>query len=318
MTSTTQYIILTDLRLSRPSLSLQHPLPTPSIVSESPSIASSYAYPRIASDKQEDSFILAPVLTLPQTFGSAYVGETFSCTLCANNELPLGGVAGVQKQINNVRIEAEMKIPSSSAPVPLTLGPTPSNSDEKAETQNSQTVNAGVTLKDGESLQRIISFELREEGSHVLAVTVSYSETTSTSGRVRTFRKLYQFVSKGCMIVRTKSGLLPTGSKDGRKRWALEAQLENAGDEGITLEDVSMNTEDNFKALGLNGSFSDGSLVLMPGDVQQVCFLVENAGGGEKDALDGRVIFGTLHIEWRGQMGNKGYIDTGKLGARLK
>jgi hypothetical protein len=79
-----------------------------------------------------------------------------------------------------------------------------------------------------------------------------------------------------------------------------------------------MNTSDNFKALGLNGSFSDGSLVLMPGDVQQVCFLIEDTGNGEKDALDGRVIFGTLHIEWRGQMGNKGYIDTGKLGARLK
>ncbi|MBH1945675.1 DUF974 domain-containing protein, partial [Erythrobacter sp. YJ-T3-07] len=34
---------------------------------------------------------MTPILNLPPSFGSAYVGETFSCTLCANCEVPPEG-----------------------------------------------------------------------------------------------------------------------------------------------------------------------------------------------------------------------------------
>ena len=32
-------------------------------------------------------FALSPSLSLPPAFGSTYVGETFACALCVNNEL---------------------------------------------------------------------------------------------------------------------------------------------------------------------------------------------------------------------------------------
>ena len=86
-------------------------------------------------------------------------------------------------------------------------------------------------------------YELKEEGNHVLAVTVTYSETAmvedgkASGGRVRTFRKLYQFLVKQCLAVRTKAGELPGSKSEGRGlRFVLEAQLENMAEESICLE----------------------------------------------------------------------------------
>lgn len=145
----------------------------------------------------------------------------------------------------------------------------------------------------------------------MLAVTVTYTETTATSGRVRTFRKLYQFVCKSCMVVRTKTSAL------GERKWALEAQLENCGEETICLDAVVLETREGFGAQGINGE--EGG-VLMSGDVRQVCFLVEakKEGEGEVEVAGGKMIFGSLSIGWRGTMGNRGFLSTGALGAKAK
>ncbi|RDL37772.1 Uncharacterized protein BP5553_05205 [Venustampulla echinocandica] len=322
-------VSLKVLRLSRPSLSIQHPLPLPTPIpspSDSPTVfpspSASLAYP----GAQNDAFILSPLLTLPPAFGSAYVGETFSCTLCANNEMLPG--ANMPKNISNVRIEAEMKIPSSAVPVPLGLSP--NTPESKTDTEEDQKHHDGVDLEPGRSLQKVVNFDLKEEGSHVLAVTVTYTETTPTSGKVRTFRKLYQFVCKGCMVVRTKTGVLPSSPNDGSKntsrKWALEAQLENCGEETITLDTVALETREGIRSQGVNWEIvAEGEEmerpVLMPGDVQQVCFLVEELLGPDgqgAEPVDGKVVFGILSIGWRGTMGNRGFLSTGSLGARVK
>lgn len=225
-----------------------------------------------------------------------------------------------------------MKIPSSGIPISLILGPESSQTDEESEGGDGEGENekvveitSGVDLEPGQSLQRVVNFDLKEEGSHVLAVTVTYSETTATSGRIRTFRKLYQFVCKGCMVVRTKTGALPSGEK-GRRKWALEAQLENCGEETITLDMVVLETRQGFKSQGINWEVViDGGPVdrpvLTPGDVYQVAFLVEEVVGEDgkgPEPVDGRLIFGILNLGWRGTMGNRGFLSTGALGARLK
>ncbi|KUJ12102.1 uncharacterized protein LY89DRAFT_673890 [Mollisia scopiformis] len=313
-------VSLKVLRLSRPSLSVQHPLPLPtpnaspsSSPNTFPAASESLAYP----STKNDAFILSPLLTLPPAFGSAYVGETFSCTLCANNEVLPGSTSA--KSISNVRIEAEMKIPSSSAPINLVLVP-------EADKEGEDGKENGVDLEPGQSLQKVVNFDLKEDGSHVLAVTVTYSETTATSGRIRTFRKLYQFVCKGCMVVRTKTGALPSSSGEKGRKWALEAQLENSGEETITLDMVVLETKEGFKSQGINWEIvGEGEHmerpVLMPGDVQQVCFLVEEVVGEDgkgPEPVDGKLVFGILSLGWRGPMGNRGFLSTGSLGARLK
>ncbi|RMZ89749.1 hypothetical protein DV736_g3005, partial [Chaetothyriales sp. CBS 134916] len=73
--------------LSRPLFAQAHPLPYNTIPSDDFTIpihsSASLAYPY----SRDISFILSPNLSLPSSFGSAHVGETFSCSLCANNEL---------------------------------------------------------------------------------------------------------------------------------------------------------------------------------------------------------------------------------------
>jgi hypothetical protein len=208
------------IRLSRPSLAAQYPLPNSQDLGISPK--ASLAYP--SDDASNSQFILSPVLKLPEAFGSAYVGETFSCTLCANNELD---ASDATKAVSGVRIQGDMQTPSNPAGSPLDLA--------GCAEDDESTASPGP----GDSLQRILRFELKEEGNHVLAVTVTYTETAlgegkAASGRVRTFRKLYQFVAQQLLSVRTKAGDL--SRQDGPSKYLLEAQLENMGEAAVCLE----------------------------------------------------------------------------------
>ncbi|KAK1754304.1 DUF974 domain-containing protein [Echria macrotheca] len=331
-------VSLKVLRLSRPSLVTQFPLQPPLSATSVPStgrrpppIPASLAYdPRdllrdgTLTDPpavNPDPFILSPIVNLPPSFGSAYVGETFSCTLCASHDA-FGSVVSsdegdvsppaTHKTIRDVRIKAEMKTPGSGTVVTQLelIGPDSSPEDDKK---------GGVDLAPGATLQKIVNFDLKEEGNHVLAVTVSYYEATEVSGRTRTFRKLYQFICKASMIVRTKPGLLSaTGTGKGR-RWVLEAQLENCGEDVMQLERVVLDLAPGLGYTDCNWEASRSAKpVLRPGETEQVCFVVEEEGEDGKgvEEEEGRVVFGVLGVGWRGEMGNRGFLTTGKLGTR--
>ncbi|KAH6848405.1 hypothetical protein B0I37DRAFT_416055 [Chaetomium sp. MPI-CAGE-AT-0009] len=316
-------VSLKVLRLSRPSLVAQYPFQPPfssndSISHQAP-IPASLAYSPNGTggaSTNPSPFVLSPILNLPPSFGSAYVGETFSCTLCANHDIPDGTTAAVAgKTIRDVRIEAEMKTPSSATALKLTLTPPSPSSTTTAENE------AGTDLAPHESLQKILSFDLKEEGNHVLAVTVSYYEASELSGRTRTFRKLYQFICKPSLIVRTKPGALPAGP-GGRRCWVLEAQLENCGEEGMMLEKVGLELEGGLGYEDCNWEGGDGGVgrkkpVLLPGETEQVCFVIEEEAAGVVEEVEGRVAFGILQIGWRSEMGNRGFLSTGKLGTRF-
>lgn len=166
---------------------------------------------------------------------------------------------------------------------------------------------AGAELQPGGSLQKIVSYDLKEEGGHTLAVTVSYTEAMQDGEtRVRTFKKLYQFVAQQCIMVRTKAGPLGDGNA------VLEAQLENLSEGPVTLSNVSMKTR--WKATSLNWDGKKGGVpVLRSRDVVQVAFLLEPGWGeGEEKEKEGDDI-GQLSIEWKTSCGDKGFLRTGKL-----
>ena len=180
----------------------------------------------------------------------------------------------------------------------------------------------------------------------MLAVTVSYYEAGPLSGRTRAFRKLYQFMCKPSLIVRTKPGALAPRGKSNRKRWVLEAQLENCSEEILLLERVGMVLEKGLRGDGCNfweeeeqgdeyvggeigdegqGGTQKGSglrssrksrPVLQPGETEQVCFVIEEETAGVVEEVDGRVVFGIMQIGWRSEMGNRGFLSTGRLGTR--
>jgi hypothetical protein len=175
------------------------------------------------------AFVISPVLTLPESFRSAYVGEEFACTLCANNELL---PEDASKSISSIRILAEMQMP---------LGETLTLDLEDASSAQGQSVADDAPSKPGATIQKIVRLNLSEPGQHVLAVTVTYTEHahmadgSAQGARVRTFRKLYQFVAQPLINVKTKTGDV-AATKDGRTRYALEAQLQNLGDRTVCLE----------------------------------------------------------------------------------
>lgn len=256
-----------------------------------------------------------------------------------------------------------MKTPNSTAVTKLDLSPnTPdtTSADEHGKA-------GGVDLEPGRTLQRIVNFDLKEEGNHVLGVTVSYYEATDTSGRTRTFRKLYQFICKPSLIVRTKASPLapavpkasstpaaagspPTPPPEGndevpaaaaggegedkaegkavvaagrrkRRRWVLEAQLENCSEDTTELERVVLQLEPGLSYRDCNWEAGGSPRpVLHPGEVEQVCFVIEEVdspdGGPGVEEQDGKILFGILGIGWRTEMGQRGYLATNKLGTR--
>ncbi|OCT46178.1 DUF974 domain protein [Cladophialophora carrionii] len=287
------------------------------------SLKASLAYPAETADQE---FVLSSSLGLPPSFGSAHVGETFSCALCANNELR---PEQTLKTVSGTRILAEMQTPSQA--VPLELHAAEGIADED---------------RPGSALQRIIRFDLKEEGNHVLAVNVSYTETTgdgqATSGRVRSFRKLYQFLAQPCLSVRTKATELETAEivdktygpygRTALLRYVLEAQLENVSDAGVVLEETRLQSRPPFKSTSLNWDAEEGiedggeRPLLKPRDVIQVAFLVEQQEGVSdgledvKNSLrrDGRAVLGQLAIQWRTTMGERGALSTGNLLTRRR
>lgn len=220
---------------------------------------------------------------------------------------------------------------------------TPSQQSVELPVTGDENESVGV-LASNASIQRIVSYDLREEGVHVLAVNLTYTETlkAETGARVRSFRKLYQFQAQPCLSVRTKATELPpkeipdkTLGPYGRTqlvRYVLEAQLENVADSAIVLERAKLLAYPpltakslNWEMEGVDPDVNDNPL-LSPRDVLQLAFVVEQ-GVDVVDGLDelkanlkrdGRTGLGQIALEWRSSMGEKGHLTTGTLFSRKR
>lgn len=245
------------------------------------------------------------------------MGESFSCTLCANNELPINS----DRNISGVNITAEIQAPTQTTPLDLNL----------VERDDS------TKLVSGDSLQQIVRFDLKEEGNHVLAVSVRYTETLSDDGgdlkgRIRTFRKLYQFIAAPCLSVRTKVSDFPQQDAKNERRsygkllsFALEAQLENMADGPITMEKVTCSPKLSFDITSINWDSAPSHTetterpFLMPREVTQAAFLMRQKPNSTVEMTkDGRIILGQLIICWRSSMGDPGSLTTGWLSTRKR
>ncbi|KAF4553337.1 Hypothetical protein D9617_7g030640 [Elsinoe fawcettii] len=293
-------VSLKVLRLSKPSPSPSLPLPDiPSHPSLQPA---SLPYPSATPDP----FPIAPLLTLPPSFGAAYVGETFSCTLSANNEL--GPDVGIE--IREVEVRGELQTPGTPDGVPLEVlsrveGALVGQKEGRAEEETATQGQPRRTLSKGRSQQGIIKHDLKEEGPHVLAVTVTYTEIEGEEERRRTFRKLYQFSAQQAVGVRTKIGELK--GRD-RRGFAVEAQVENLTGNEVVLDAVRLEMAEGVEGKGLNA----GRRWLGPGDVEQVAFRLEE--NGELRVEGGRYVLAQLKVDWRMGMGQDGTLKTGWLG----
>lgn len=195
------------------------------------------------------------------------------------------------------------------------------NGSTPLDLTSSQEDSADRQVHPGESLQKIVRFNLLEVGNHTLAVNMSYFENSKSSGRVRTFRKLYQFVVRPCLNVKTKVSSFAADDVDDTKSLVMEAQLNNLADGPIMLKQVSFNPKTAYKSTSLNwdmlqakGQAVDNP-ILSPQDITQIAFLItpQDNGPSKEMTKDGRLILGQLSIEWRTEMGDTGFLTTGWL-----
>lgn len=121
------------------------------------------------------------LLTLPSSFGSIQLGETFSSCLCVNNEK--------QIEIEVVQFKVEMQTVTAKAIL-------------------HEMDSSGNHLAPGDTMEHIVHHEIKELGQHVLACAVTYrlppnarsiqgaSEDTIDPS-LQTFRKFYKFAVGG-------------------------------------------------------------------------------------------------------------------------
>lgn len=196
-------LTLKVMRVSRPSLA-SHWQP---FFSTSPSLSShSTASPLTLQGAEplpghpktlRDLTIATPFLTLPASFGTIQLGETFSCVLSVNNE------AGVP--VDDVSVRVEMQTSTSKALL----------EEKKASEATSSGDAERNTLANGDSLEFCVSSEIKEIGQHVLGCTVTYRTPPGmqpVSGSadpndpfIQSFRKFYKFmvsttVTKSCHL----------------------------------------------------------------------------------------------------------------------
>ncbi|KAH8108447.1 DUF974-domain-containing protein [Phellopilus nigrolimitatus] len=265
------------------------------------------------------------VLTLPAAFGAIQLGETFACVLCVNNE------AGTP--VDAIALKIEMQTITSK----VTL----------AEVGGG---GASRTLSAGDTLETVISHEIKELGQHVLACTVTYRTPPgmrpATSGAdnagdpfMQTFRKFYKFAVTNPLSVKTKvhvprspSALL---SQSEREKVFLEVHIQNLTQgplwfekirleavEGWDVEDANIaNTSGGSK---FEKSIFSGNIALMsPQDTRQYIYIMNPKVASTSThvpvppAPGTTIPLGRLDISWRSAMGEPGRLLTSVLSRRI-
>ncbi|KER28235.1 hypothetical protein T265_04910 [Opisthorchis viverrini] len=223
------------------------------------------------------------LLGLPQSFGSTYLGETFSAHVNLHNES------------NQICYNVELKVSLHNRIEWVTLSTTgtltgaslPAQSPSSPEMSSQRSCSGGVDLHPGQSLNAIIHHELKELGIHTLRCVASYclSSTASTGSQSVvspltpkspnqwtgdpsalesfTFQRLYKFpVSKPLDVKKKFSAVDSNGCV------FMEAEVQNLTSVPIYLERVVFEPSPNMRVVDLNTIDDGKSSVPTCGDLR--------------------------------------------------
>ncbi|OJT14151.1 Trafficking protein particle complex subunit 13 [Trametes pubescens] len=273
-----QLLSLKVMRVSRPSLaSAWEPF-----YSSSPSF-SAHSTASIASLQGKtplpghpktlrDLTHITDLLTLPAAFGAIQLGETFSSCLSINNDANI--------DVDGVVIRVEMQTASSKVLLAEFGGP-------------------NQRLGVGETLEKVVSHEIKELGQHVLGCSVSYrvppgvrhlpQAADSQDPSIQTFRKFYKFAVTNPLSVKTKVHLprSPTAllSAQEREKVFLEVHIQNLTQDAMWLERMQFECVDGWQVQDANiientvtGAkeyvFSGTTALMQPQDLRQYIYIL--------------------------------------------
>ncbi|KIY66260.1 DUF974-domain-containing protein [Cylindrobasidium torrendii FP15055 ss-10] len=253
------------------------------------------------------------MLTLPASFGSIQLGETFSSCLCLNNEAPA--------DVSDIKMIAEIQ--TASAKVLL-----------------AEFGGAAHQLPVGGTSEHVVHHEIKELGQHVLACTVTYrlppsvrpppqaAEATGDPS-IQMFRKFYKFVVTNPLSVKTKvhiprspSALMDIHERD---KVFLEVHIQNTMHEPLWFERMVFEPVDGWSVHDANGQdggsiFADAMELMQPQDMRQYVYIVNPKAASPIPPVQtpGSVIpLGRLDISWRSSYGEPGRLLTSMLSRRV-
>lgn len=282
--NTDQLLALKVMRLTKPALV------SPRIVTcdskDLPgNILNNYLKDDATSVTQLETIAAGQFLLLPQSFGNIYLGETFSCYVCVQNQ--------VNQQVQNVSIKADLQTNSQRIPLSALQGQGP------------------ILLGVNETIGEVIHHEVKDLGTHILVCEVTYLSTFNT---LTSFRKFFKFEVMKPLDVKTK--FYNAESDD----VYLEAQVQNITSGPIMLEQVALESSAHFTVKSLNESDSGESVfgdipLLQPQESCQYlyCLTPKENISKEMKLLAAAKIIGKLDIIWRSNFGEKGRLQTSQL-----
>ncbi|KAF5386937.1 hypothetical protein D9615_001712 [Tricholomella constricta] len=258
------------------------------------------------------------LLTLPSSFGSIQLGETFSSCLCINNE--------AQIDIDAVSIKVEMQTTTAKVVLAEFGG-----SDHK--------------LAARDTFETIVHHEIKELGQHVLACAVTYRMPVNArqpvgSGEhpddpsLQTFRKFYKFAVTNPLSVKTKvhiprspSAVLSPAERD---KVYLEVHIQNLTQEPMLFERMHFECAEGWDVEDANvidvdddddqQLFSGPQALMQPQDIRQYIYILtpKSTSLFPVSYAPGTVVpLGRLDIFWRSSFGEPGRLLTSMLSRRI-
>jgi len=240
----------------------------------------------IATLVELPGFPFGEVLTVPQNFGSIYLGEMFSSFVNVQNDST--------QTVRDVVLKTDLQ--TSSQRMPL------SNPTGQAMV---------VKLVPGENISEVIHHEVKELGVQLLVCSISY---INTSGEKTMFRKYFKFQVLKPLDVKTKF----YSTED--EEILLEAQITNTTPHPLHMHKVLLEPSPLYNVSDLNflpdGEciFSDSDYI-SPDDTWQYLYkLTPKLRVDDKtSAVKGVSSVGKLDIVWLSNFGEKGRLQTSQL-----
>lgn len=248
-------------------------------------ILNNYLKDDATSVTQMETLAAGQFLLLPQSFGNIYLGETFSCYVCVHNE--------TNNPVQSVHIKAGLQTNSQRIVLPI------------QQSQNPTMLDVDETLSD------VIHHEVKDLGTHILVCEVTYMSNYNT---LTSFRKFFKFEVMKPLDVKTK--FYNAESDD----VYLEAQVQNITSGPIILEQVLLESSQQFNVKSLNeisddvSVFGDVTLLQSQESCQYLyCLTPKDHIAKEIKLLAAAKNIGKLDIVWRSNLGEKGRLQTSQL-----
>ncbi|XP_062510121.1 trafficking protein particle complex subunit 13-like [Corticium candelabrum] len=273
------------MRLTRPSFASCQP-----VVCESQDILGDTLLDVMKQDIRTtegvERFALSGVLSLPQTFGNIFLGETFTCYICIHNDS--------EEITTDVQVQTDLQTSAQRLP----LG------------------NSSIVSKLGpnESVDEVLHHEVKELGTHILICGVHY---VTAQGEKLYFRKFFKFQVLKPLDVKTKFHDVNHGKA------LLEAQIQNITPAPMYMESVTLEPSQNYDVVDLNIFCGQSDIkeltfgknsYLSAGDCRQYLYQLTPKATFAVDRKKASVLnVGKLDMVWRTAMGERGRLQTSQL-----